>query len=383
MIAMFRTLVLNALCTVFLTTTAAAAVPTFTQRSVSLGSRQFPVRLVGGADLTGDGLADLVAMTDSGSVLLLKRDASGNFQVSTIATDAVFPFAVALADFNADNRGDLIYAVSNALQVRLQSGGGSFTAGPQINHTNTGPNAFVEAIVAGDINGDARADVALLANDEFNTGYPGLAGSVAWSVGTQPYSGMSFGLHDHPRKLFGIDANSDGLLDLYAGSAGMYRGISHYDTSISSFVYAAQPTTGLDAILDASPGDIDGDGKADMALLFEGRDGYRLRFERNGGNFVFTQAGALVEAPFAASGVRLGDFDGDLKLDVLLALQSNGTASAAILRRHGDFTFEAPVLINGGFDTGGLARGHYNTDSKLDFALVDTKGQRIVVFLQN
>jgi hypothetical protein len=95
------------------------------------------------------------------------------------------------------------------------------------------------------------------------------------------------------------------------------------------------------------------------------------------------QQGVSIETPFAASGVRLGDFDGDGKADVLLALQSNGKPSAAILRGRGDFTFEAPQFIEGGFNAGGLARGHYNGDNKLDFALVDTQDKRIVVYLQN
>jgi hypothetical protein len=379
---MLRPLVHSVICGFLLSAQIATAAPTFTQRIVPLGTRQFPVRLVGGADLTGDGLADLVAMTDSGSVMLLARDASGNFQVSTIATDAVYPFAVALADFNGDNRGDLIYAVTNAMQVRLQSGGG-FVPGPRVNHTNTGPNAFVEAVVAGDIDGDHRADVAMLANDEFSSGNPGRGGFAVWGVGTLPYAGTIIALHEYPRRLFGIDANGDGILDLYGGSAGMYRGITRYNPGVSGFVYGALPTTGFDAIVDASPGDINGDGKTDIALLFEGRDWNHLRFERGGGDFSFVQQGVSIETPFAASGVRLGDFDGDGKADVLLALQSNGKPSAAILRGRGDFTFEAPQFIEGGFNAGGLARGHYNGDNKLDFALVDTQDKRIVVYLQN
>jgi hypothetical protein len=45
--------------------------------------------------------------------------------------------------------------------------------------------------------------------------------------------------------------------------------------------------------------------------------------------------------------------------------------------------FEASQLVEGGFNIGGLARGHYNGGDKLDFALVDTRGKRIVVYLQN
>lgn len=382
MMTMLRFPMLSAACAALLCTQAATAAPTFTQRVVALGARQFPVRLVGGADLNGDTLADLVAVTDTGNVLLLARDANGNFQVSPIAADAVYPFAVALGDFNADNRGDVIYATTNALQVRLQGAGG-FIDGPRFGHNNSGPNAFVESIVTGNFNGDAHADVALIANDEFNTGNPGLAGNVVWSVGTPALQSVVVGLRDYPRRLFGIDANTDGSLDLYYATAGMYRGITRYDPNISAFVKSELPTTGLDAIVDASPGTIDSDTKPDMALLLEGRDGTVLRFERGGGDFTFVQQGVQIEAPFAASSIRLGDFDGDAKLDVLLALQSNRTASAAILRGRGDFTFEAPQLVDGGFNATGLARGHYNGDNKLDFALVDTQGKRIVVFLQN
>lgn len=70
-----------------------------------------------------------------------------------------------------------------------------------------------------------------------------------------------------PRKLFGLDANLDGLGDLLAGSAAGFVGLDRYDTASAAFVYVELAASGLDAINDAASGDINGDGKLDFAVI--------------------------------------------------------------------------------------------------------------------
>lgn len=70
-----------------------------------------------------------------------------------------------------------------------------------------------------------------------------------------------------PRKLFGLDANLDGLGDLLVGSTAGFIGLDRYDTATAAFVYVELAASGLDAINDAASGDINNDGKLDFAVI--------------------------------------------------------------------------------------------------------------------
>ena len=272
------------LITLTLAAPAALAAPTFTRRDYPLGQRQYPVRLVGGADLTSDGLADLVAMTDTGGVCVLARRSDGSFAVNIVANDATFPYAVALGDFNADGRGDIVYAITDGLRVLLQTAGG-FSPGVFIGTGVGGTRELVESLVVGDFNGDGRADIAAVDNDEVNTGMPAAHAIAAYGIGNGTFDTSRGGiaLSEWPRKLFGIDANADGRPELFAGFAIARMGIARYDTAASAFIYSQLATLGSDAIADASPGDINGDAKTDIALLLDGRtmEWTRIRVANN------------------------------------------------------------------------------------------------------
>lgn len=360
----------------------AAAAPVFTAHSYPLPQREHPVRLLGGADLTSDGLADLVVLTDAGGVFVFARTAGGSFTPSSaVAHDAVFPYTMALADFSGDGRTDMAYSVATGLRVLLQGGGG-FEPGVRIDLGTAAAPRLVDALVAGDFNNDGKPDLAAADNNEANNSTPGNSLFFAAGLGSGNFDTARPRLPAPlwPRRLFGFDANGDGRGEILVGSASGAPAITRYDTAGASFVQHAFASIGLDALAEAAPGDIDGDGKIDLALLFDGRNGPYLRFDRGNNSYAFTiQTTPL--PPFPVSGLRLGDFDNDSKADLLLAFQGGGT-TVALLRGHGDFTFDAPQNINAGFDAAGLARGDYNSDGKLDFAVIDAAGGRLAVFLQ-
>lgn len=366
-----------------LTAPAVLAVPQFSAQSYALGNGRYPVRLVGGADLSGDGLSDLVVMTDDGGVCLFTRRADGSFAAGFVAQDAMFPYAVAIADFNRDGRVDIAYAVSGGVQLLLQNAGG-FTAGALVAAPGDSQGMLVEGLVAGDFNGDGKADLALADNDELATGNPGSSLFIAYGRGDGSFdtSRARAASVIWPRKLFGLDANLDGRGDLLVGSAGGPIGLDRYDTAGTAFVHAEITASGLDSIADAVSGDLNGDGKPDLALLMDSRTGPYLRLDQGDGAFNFTPHPQRIALPCPASGLRHGDFDNDGKPDLLVALQSGGPAVAALLHGRGDLTVDPPQLIGGGFAAAGLARGDYDNDGKLDFALIDTRGRTLTVYLQ-
>lgn len=116
-----------------------------------------------------------------------------------------FNGSVAVGDLNGDGKADLAVVNNgdNYLSVLLNKGDGTF-AGPLNHATGVGPTS----VVLGDLNGDGRADLAVANLQDsnlgvfLNTGNGAFAMPVNFSVGYQPRS-IALG-----------DLNGDGLNDL-------------------------------------------------------------------------------------------------------------------------------------------------------------------------
>lgn len=113
------------------------------------------------ADVNGDGNLDIaVANSGSNSVTVLLGNGTGGFAAAGNSPISVgtAPSAVAIADFNTDNKLDI--AVTNSgdstATVLLGAGDGTFTAIPTLPTTGIGPASLAVA----DYNGDGRLDLA-------------------------------------------------------------------------------------------------------------------------------------------------------------------------------------------------------------------------------
>src|SRR5207244_4532344 len=118
-------------------------------------------------DFNGDGKLDVATANRSiyGEVSILLGNGDGTFQAPTSVALGSTPLAVAVGDFNADSKLDLVVLsytndgfgnVDGYASVLLGNGGGSFS-GP---HTTwLGAGDFASAAVA-DFNGDGKPDFA-------------------------------------------------------------------------------------------------------------------------------------------------------------------------------------------------------------------------------
>ena len=180
------------------------------------------------------------------------------------------------------------------------------------------------------------------------------------------------------------DLNGDGKLDLAIANHGLPGGPSGGSVSIllgngdGTFTAAASPGTGNGAYAVAIA-DFNGDGKADLAVTNSADNTVSVLLGNGDGTF---SAAATVAAGTTPYGIAAGDFNGDGNVD--LAVANSGSGSLTILLGHGDGTFAASSA-NPSTGTGPqtVVTADFNGDGKLDLAVANTGTSGVTILLGN
>jgi len=221
-------------------------------------------------DFTGDGKADVHAITSTGGLYLYRGNGLGGFTGAGIGIGAgwgTFTKVFSPGDFTSDGKADILAITSTGGLILYRGNGlGGFTgAGTGI---GSGWGGFTKVFSPGDFSGDGKADILAI--------------------------------------------NSSGVLYLYRGNgAGGFTGAG----------------TGIGAGWGTftkvfSPGDFSGDGKADILAI--NSSGGLILYRGNGAGG-FTGAGIGIGAGWGTftKVFSVGDFTGDGRADIL-AINSSG-----------------------------------------------------------
>jgi FG-GAP-like repeat/FG-GAP repeat len=114
-------------------------------------------------------------------------------------------------------------------------------------------------------------------------------------------------------------------------------------------------------------GDFNGDGKIDLVVANSGSNNVSVLLGNGDGTF---QAAVDYNAGTAPDFVAVGDFNGDGKLDLAVANANSNTVS--IFLGSGDGTFQTPLTFDVGSEPESVGVGDFNGDGKLDLAVVNT-----------
>jgi VCBS repeat protein/PASTA domain-containing protein len=150
---------------------------------------------------------------------------------------------------------------------------------------------------------------------------------------------------------------------LACGGAALTLGVAAlFASSAPSFSRARSYATGR-APLSVAIGDLNGDGKPDLATANDAAGTVSVLANRGDGRF---QAKREYRTGVRPASVAIGDLNGDGKPDVATANYHASTVS--VLVNKGDGTFQAKLDYGTGLDPLSLAIGDLNGDGKLDLA---------------
>ena len=316
------------------------------------------------ADFNLDGKPDIAIASTSGLAILLGKG-DGTFLAPGFVTGSFS--TVTVGDFNGDGRPDIATGATNAqVLVLLGTSGGSFHAEPLF----TLPMGNALAMVAADLNGDGKVDLAVTGISNSGTGvtvFPGQGnGTFAAAVPYPVPNAVSVA------GLITGDFNGDGLPDLAFTETDSYSYVVQFLLSQSHGALAFGRTAALRELpTDLRTADLNGDGIPDLVVA-----GSDLAVVLVGeGGAAFHSIGAYVLGP--ASAIAIADFNGDGVLDVIAGLGydllDDNPPGLALAIGAGGGALRSSRALAFGANPSGWAVADFNGDGKLDLAVSEDR----------
>jgi len=356
----------------------------------------------GQADFNGDHRGDLALVGATGwtTIPMGFSNGDGSFNITNQTSPSFAGWATApgarvvTGDFNGDGKTDaaLVGGVGwGTIPVAFSNGNGTF------NVTNDAVANFAAwattpgvRIVTGDFNGDGKTDIALVGGIGWGTIPMAFSnGDGSFTITNMSAPGFSGWATSPGAKIATGDFNGDGKTDIALvggfgwGTIPVALSNGNGSINITNQGVANFPAWASTPGANIVTGDLNGDGKTDIALT--GGIGWGtipVAFSNGNGTFNITNSGVPNFGSWATSPgatVITGDFNGDGKTDIALTGGIGwGTIPVAFSNGNGTFNITNSGVPNFGSwaSSSGVTAvvGDFNGDGRTDIALTGVSG---------
>ncbi len=350
------------------------AAPSFANQA-TFATGTYPSSVTTG-DLNGDGMPDL-AITNprSSTVSVLLGNGNGTFKSQqTFTTGGGGPNSVKVADLNGDGKSDLAFACyGDCVSVLLGNGNGTFQS-PKTFSTGSSPSS----ITVGDMNGDGRPDLAVA--NSGNSNIPSTTISVLLGNGDgtfQPQQALFSG--KTPSSIVIGDINNDGKPDLAVTNLGNNTVSIMLGNGNGTFNFVLQSVTTASGPISVTLGDLNADGIPDLAVGNNGSSTVSVLLGNGNGTFQAQQTFAT--GNFARS-LTMGDMNGDGKPDLAVAW-GYGIATVSVFLGNLNGTFQPQTSFAAGSGTYSVTYSDFNMDGKTDLVVANYSSNTVSILLGN
>lgn len=327
-------------------------------------------------DVNRDGRSDIITADYAGnSISVLVANSDGTFRAKvSYAVPALTPWGIVNGDVNGDSISDIVVNsyTNSAVSVFIGNSDGSFVAARS--YAIQAGTANADDISLADFNGDGNVDVATADSTTGTVSVLLNNGNGTFRLGTQ----TSVGGTSQPKGLTTGDLNGDGKSDI---------AVSLWNSSAVQILLGTGNGTfslGVSISVNAPYGiqadDFNRDGYADLAVTDDGSSRVFIINGNGDGTFKAKVTYTGILSGSNPSRITIADINADGYDD--LALANTTGAAASILLANSNGTFNAPTQLGAGNPTYQVAVGDFNGDGVSDIASPAYSGSTANVYLQ-